>query len=425
MNRLRLALLMLAAACWSENDFRARCEAAGNCLAVDAGAVVDAGVVDAGVVDAGVVDAGVVDAGVVIVPDGGLSWPAVSAELFDTTNTDSGIEVLVFPVPMPSKSLGGILTPRGTVICIPATGHVLEVFADGGVSSIGFFDGGPNADLWQGGVLLPDGSLFAFPYGVHPPRPLRISSGGLATFAQQVSGRSPVTEGGVITVVGDVIMMPVGEAAFSVWSNATLSRVPVDGGVDATSVAFFSSAVLLGSGTTALAVPRRATAVWTVSANTATPVAPLTGYAGGLLLPSGDAVLMSVDPPAHPTARVGVDGGVSLSGPNTVGYYSAAWSTNGFGYAIQTQAFAGAYLTITRTGAVTESPLPVEGGLPDGGRVNLTSTMSTFSRFGLVAFPDGRLVSCPYSDEHLVFLVPNGRRTVPDWVVLSPWLNKW
>ena len=105
--------------------------------------------------------------------------------------------------------------------------------------------------------------------------------------------------------------------------------------------------------------------------------------------------------------------------------FSAAWSTNGFGYAIRTNGAEGTYLTISKTAAVTETALPANASLPDGGLIATNIVLSTTSRYGLVAFPDGRLVSCPYADSRLVFIVPNGRRTVPDWVVLSPWLNKW
>ena len=127
----------------------------------------------------------------------------------------------------------------------------------------------------------------------------------------------------------------------------------------------------------------------------------------------------------RPIAVIFDNGAISSTGPSTRGYFSAAWSTNGFGYAIQTVAASGSYLSITKNGGVTESALPSSARLPDGSTVATNSVLSATSRFGLVAFPDGRLVSCPYADARLVFIVPNGRRTVPSWVMLSPWLNKW
>ncbi|MBM4777924.1 MAG: hypothetical protein GQE15_09495 [Archangiaceae bacterium] len=443
MRRLTLLGFVLVTACWSEADFREKCEAAGNCIAPqDAGASSDAGVMDAGVMDAGAMDAGVMDAGVMDAgvmdagvmdagrtvdagspPDGGLTWAAVAAELFNTTNTDSSLEVLAFPVPADTKALGGVLTPRGTVICIPSQGQVLEVFPDGGVTSI--FDAGSTNDLWQGGVLQPDGSVFAFPHSVRPNVPAVITPTGLVPFAQQLPGSTPVTEGGVITTTGDIIMMPFSYPAFFVWrAVGVLSEVPVDAGVAPSSDSLFSGAVLRASGTTALAVPNTAASVWEVSATGATPLGPLSGYAGGLLLANGDALLMPFGGGAR-LARVDAFNGVTAVGPITLGYFSAAWSTNGFGYAIRTVRSAGLYLTIARDGSVTESTLPATARLPDGGTVATNLVLSATSRFGLVAFPDGRLVSCPYADNRLVFIVPNGRRTVPDWVVLSPWLNKW
>ncbi len=454
MRRLTLLTFALVTACWSEAEFRAKCEAAGHCIAPedagvvnDAGAISDAGVMDAGVMDAGVMDAGVMDAGVMDAgamdagamdagaaldaggfdagpfPDGGLTWAAVAAELFNTTNTDSSLEVLAFPVPARAQALGGVLTPRGTVICIPFQGAVLEVFPDGGVTSI-LFDAGNATDLWQGGVLQPDGSVFGFPHSVPTKFPVAITSAGLTPLPQDLPGSSPLTEGGAITTEGDIIMMPAIYPAFSVWSAGVLSEVPVDAGVAPSSDAFFSGAVLRASGTSVLAVPRKATALWEVSATSATPVAPLSGYAGGLLLQNGDAVLMPVDGGLRP-ARVDTANRVTPVGPVTFGYFSAAWSTNGFGYAIQTVGTAGSYLTITRDGGVTESQLPANARLPDGGTAATNLVLSATSRFGLVAFPDGQLVSCPYADQSLIFLRPRGRRSVPSWVVLSPWLNKW
>jgi hypothetical protein len=217
--------------------------------------------------------------------------------------------------------------------------------------------------------------------------------------------------------------MPSNYSAFTVWKDGQLHTLPLDAGTAPSSDSWFSSAVLRASGTSALAVPRTAAAVWDVSATSATPLAQLSGYAGGLLLQSGHALLMPIS--TGRIAQVNVSNSVTMTMPTTSGYYSAAWSTNGFGYAIQTLGTSGKYLTIAVTGTVTESSLPANATFPDGSTIPTDMVLSATSRFGLVAFPDGRLVSCPYRNATLVFLVPAGRRTVPLWVALSPWLNKW
>lgn len=449
-----LALLssgLLLGACWSEADFRQRCEAAQNCQppvvsdagstadagatndagttdagATDAGAdagTIDAGTTDAGSTDAGSTDAGFTDAGA---NDGGLTWSAVATELFGTGNSNSTVDFFLIPVPGPTRALGGVLTQRGSVVCIPASGHVLEYQADGGVVSLGILDGGSGVDLWQGGVLLPDGTVLAFPHSEQLQQPLIISGATFSAVPETLPGFKPVTEGGVITLAGDVLIMPANADRFPVWSanGLGLSTLPLDAGVAPSSNAFFSGALLRASGDRALAVPRTATAVWEVSAQSAQPVAALTGYAGGLLLRDGAALLMPLEP-TRQAARVATDGGVSFVGPVTQGYFSAAWSTNGFGYALQTYGSAGKLLTISSAGVVTEAMLPANGTLPDGGSARLDLAVSSTSRFGLTAMPDGRLVSCPYAVDTMLVLRPRVQRTVPLWVMTSPWLDKW
>jgi hypothetical protein len=95
------------------------------------------------------------------------------------------------------------------------------------------------------------------------------------------------------------------------------------------------------------------------------------------------------------------------------GYFSAAWSTNGYAYAIQTDGPQGNVnvAIIDRAGVVTE--VQTDGGLTQN------------SHYGLVTKPDGVIVGCPNLAPTVLYIVPHVRRTVSIDTMTSPWLNKW
>jgi hypothetical protein len=406
MRALLCGLLMLEAACWSQASFTADCTAAGHCVPSPP-ALDDAGTIDAGEVDAGMVDAGAADASY-------ATWADVTRELFPTSpTTDSTFTLATIGIGTNPGLIGGVLTPSGSVICLPYyPGPALEIRRNGStrfLPSVG--DGG-----WEGGVLLPDGTVLGLPYSakeflVIPPDggTPRLVEGGLET-----SGlTAPYFEGGVVTKSGKVLLAVSSGPKLAVFDPVT-ERLSMLEPVTFNGAKQYAGAVLRADGESGWMVPRDATLL--VQSNTASssdPGLPLSGFAGGVLLPNGDAVLA---PRLGTFTRVNVDG-VVPRGPSTGGYFSAAWSTNGFAYAVQTDGPSGKVAIIDSAGNVTEVDAPVT----DAG----TLPIFNGSHYGFVARDDGVIVGCPFSASYVLLLSPTTRRTVPREVMLSPWLDKW
>jgi hypothetical protein len=181
--------------------------------------------------------------------------------------------------------------------------------------------------------------------------------------------------------------------------------------------------VLTESGRSALLVPRGASRLFeAIEATFPTPervvqrgTQAVTGYAGGLLLENGDALLT----PAQSGGvflRVPADGGAPAPTTTTsrVALFSATWSTNGFAYGLDVDGGSTQVAVIDRRGNVTWPTLPST----DGG-------FGPLSYVGLTAMSDGRLVSCGCRARSVLILTPRHRRTLPVEVMTSPWLNKW
>jgi hypothetical protein len=109
--------------------------------------------------------------------------------------------------------------------------------------------------------------------------------------------------------------------------------------------------------------------------------------------------------------KVTTSGLTTSVGPTSGGYYSAAWSTNGYAYGVQTEGLASKVAIIDRMGGVTE--------------VSATADVFPSSHYGFVAREDGTIIGCPYSSSHVLVLSPHTRRTVSNRIMTSPWLNKW
>ncbi len=407
MRALLCSLVLVEAACWSQSTFTDECTAAGHCVP-SVPVISDAGLDDAGSSDAGPVDAGPGDAGF-------ATWADVSRELFPSVaGTDSSFTLSTIPIPTNPGLIGGVLTPSGSVICLPYyPGPALEIRRNGltrFLPSVG--DGG-----WEGGVLLPDGTVLGIPYsageflliptdGGTP----RLVEGGLAS-----SGlTAPYFEGGVVTKSGKVLLAVSTGPKLAVFDPVT-ERVSTLDPVTFNGTKQYAGAVLRADGERAWMAPRDATMLLQASPTaSADPDQPLTGFAGGILLPNGDALLA---PRLNPFTRVFDDGTVSPSGAATEGYFSSVWSTNGFAYAVQVDGPAQKVAIIDTTGAVTEVNAP----MTDAG----TKPVFNGSHYGFVAREDGVIVGCPFSASYVLLLTPTSRRTVPREVMLSPWLNKW
>ncbi len=391
MRRFIVLVLLAQAACWSEKSFRDACVDAGNCVVDDAGVGTPA-----------------------------LTWEEVSTELFGldgglTVGLDGGFTITFVNTGVGggNRWVGGVLTRSGSVICIPASAATaLEVFADGGLRTFPVPPHEPNA--WEGGVLLPDGTVLGLPYSsnaflVIPP------DGGASWLLDAGLPRAglsaPFFEGGVVTRSGKVLLASSAGpdlAVFDPGSGIITSHV-----VGASAGKMFSGAVLLADGESALVVPRDN--LETVILTPSGPVGarlPTGGahFAGGLLLPGGDALLMPTQGPGS-FQRVGSAQLTPLGAPSNRYYFSAAWSTNGSAYAFETDGPATRIAVISQLGVVSEVPAPAD--------------LFGASHYGFVAMADGTVVGCPYDSSSVLFLRPNDRRTVSLRTMTSPWLNKW
>lgn len=444
MRPLQVGLTLLLVGCWSEPEFRRLCERAGHCEPAP-GSESDAGPVDGGELDAGThdqVDAGLDagtergDAGLDAGRDGGADagldagdldggralFDAVMGELFPSgLRSDGGVWFEVIRVGSTNeRSLGGVLTPAGSVVCIPANEtSYLEYFADGGVERRPALASGFRP-AWQGGVLRNDGTILAIPYV--DPRLVSLSGGTWSELGITVAESGPLFQGGVTTLSGHSLLVPHRSGVVGVLrSSGAWSTRPIDAGLPTSFAEAFGGAVLLPDGERAFAVPLDTGWLWEVSLTADRPVAEVRGHGGGVILPSGAEVLLLPTRTAF-FDRVGLDGGV-VRGPSSFGYFSGAWSTNGFGYALQTINGWGRYARFDRLGSVSEVALPPQAFAPDGSVVD-GGFVGNESHIGLVGMPDGRLVACPYESTALLVLHPEGARTVPSWVMTSPWLDK-
>jgi hypothetical protein len=168
-------------------------------------------------------------------------------------------------------------------------------------------------------------------------------------------------------------------------------------------------------------VPRSSERLLFITPTSASFVGPLAlhGHAGGLLLADGRALLMPTNGSADFVIWDNSTMTPTSMGTSRDGYFSAAWSTNGYGYAIQTDGPTNnlQIAIIDRRGRLVAEVLA-----PDAGPTGISQN----SHYGLVAREDGIIVGCPYvAGKDVLFIVPNERRTVDISVMTSPWLNKW
>lgn len=407
MRAALLAVLVLLAGCWNTGDFRSMCVFAENCQVDEVDAGVDAGLEPA-------------------------RWAETASLLFDVA-TDAGSDFDVQFVSNLSGSTdtmgqcryaGGVLTPQGSVLCIPfAVNRALEFSPDGGVTAISINQ--PLGDTWAGGVMLDDGTVVGLPVGAttmlvlpnpKPPFPTRNPDFlpiGLSAPAEFT--------GGARTLDGTLIAGATTSATF----------IRPDGGtrlLTGSTTGEYAGAVLTASGRSVLLVPRTATRLIEVTPRsnvnpdrvTLRGSQAISGLAGGLLLESGDALLMpSVAGGAF--VRVPADGGAPASTTQVAraGLFSAAWSTNGYAYSLEVDGGAGHVAVVSRTGDVSWARLPPSATAPDGG------LFFAGSHLGLTGMADGRLVSCGCLSPTILILTPRARRTVPLEVMTTPWLNKW
>lgn len=358
------------------------------------------------------------------IPDdgGGLTWARVVSELFDVPEgLDAGADLTFVSLPDAGPSgkwVGGVLNRRGEVICIPYSGgNLLRVGPDAGLS---FFPTQHYGE-WEGGVLLSDGGVVALPYSTY--RVLSFSGtaqsyldAGLPRGGAEVPA---YFEGGVLTLSEQLLLAPSKRWLPGVFSMASGTLTFVDAGnpgtVD-TNGGHYAGAVLLADGQSALMVPRFARRLMEVTPTSAVlhdGPGEVYGFSGGVLLPDGRVVLM----PSSDRPFVAWDGAsITISGPSTRGYFSAAWSTNGYAYAVNSDQPAPNDLRlaiIDRHGVASEFPLAPDAGLFPG------------SHYGFVARNDGVIVGCPYDSRQVLFISPVTRRPVPLSTMTSPWVNKW
>jgi hypothetical protein len=268
---------------------------------------------------------------------------------------------------------------------------------------------------YEGAVLLPDGTALIIPH--------RADAGFIAYYpgptVRPFTGTLPPGHfgdlafmSGVVTRSGKVLLASYDGPDLATFDPAS-GNLSIFKGPGSTGKQY-KSAVLLADGESALLAPFDATTVIRARADSLTPVASASRYAGGLLLPNGDALLVpniaNKDFLIFPA-----DGGAPVPSGNqsfTGGYYSATWSTNGFAYAIATDSGGNASVAvISRSGAVVEQGETIASAF-------------TNSHFGFVARSDGVLVGCPTDSSSILFIDPTGRRTVDAGIMTSPWLNK-
>lgn len=352
--------------------------------------------------------------------DASITWAEVVSDLFDVPEgLDAGVTLSFVDVPPaePGKWVGGVLTPNDDVICIPYSGgDLLKVLSDGGLE---LYDSDHFGE-WEGGGLLRDGGVVGFPYNTVSV----LTFDG--TTAQNIDAGLPLPgapfpsyfEGGVVTLSEHLLLAPSFSYSPGVYSMATGELVILDAGNPGSGgTLHYGSAVLLADGESALMVARSARQLMRVTPTFAERLpGTVTGYAGGVLLPDGGVMLMPTD-----DNRFAVWNGTSSLSPRgatspTRGYFSGAWSTNGYAYSINTNNPATGMMKlaiINRHGAVSELPLPQDAGVFGN------------SHYGFTARRDGVIVACPYDSTQVLFIAPVTRRTVAARTMISPWLNKW
>jgi hypothetical protein len=424
---MRFASLLLLAGCWSESTFRDDCVKAGHCTvddaSVDSGldAGADAGVdggLDAGA-DAGVTDGG--DAGGTTrcpPPSSGAwashTWAEVKDALFTLDAGPGDFTSALIETNDTSATdrwVGAVLTRSGAVICIPSSADkVLEICPDDSFHFLPYTK--TTSVAWEGGVLLPDGTVMGLPADASNVLLIPPDGGPVQTRTLELPVGSRHFEGGVVTTNG-VVLLATGDGTdlFVLPPPWTAVRPVGATPVRPSNVVDhqYAGAVLLASGDRAYLVPRGQTSIALVSETGSTFFPARAGLAGGLLMPDDRALLM----PNLSSGTVFTNGsGITTGADSATSYFSAAWSTNGYAYAIQTDTNgSGNVLIIDRQGAVLEAA--THPGL------------SRYSHFGLVARADGTLVACPYQSSKIFVLRPTTRRTLPIDIMASPWLNKW
>ena len=412
MRPILMVCLLSQAACWSERSFIDACVDAGHCHFDDAGVTGGGSGATGGGGGAtgggGGGDAGGFD------DDGGVAtWAEVKAALFAVSGLDAGFQLEFVNTGVTGHGwIGGVLTRTGSVLCMPFQGNLLlEITPSHQVSTrqVPSPLGG-----WEGGVLLADGTVLGLPYNAGaflavPPDggAPRLVDAGLA----ETGLSTPWYEGGVVTRSGKVLLAPSSGTFPGVFDPTTGVLTLLDAGVVNDGGSFqYAGAVLLADGESALLTPIHASTLILVTPTSARALTSLTGVAGGVLLPSDEAMLM-------PSSGNFWDVNVAMPTPVAVGpvtscYFSGAWSTNGYAYAVQTDDYAGHLGLIDGAGNASEWPLSSSEIVPG-------------SHYGFVAMSDGTIVGCPHQSEKVLFLVPNERRTVSVRVMTSPWLNKW
>lgn len=406
MRALLTLALVLGVGCWRADDFRSKCVLAEHCLIPEVDAGFDAGLAPA-------------------------RWSETASLLFDV-EADAGSDFDVQFVSNLSASTdtmgqcryaGGVLTRQGSVLCVPfAVNRAVEFLPDGGVTATTINQ--PAGDTWAGGVMLDDGTVLGLPVGAttmlvlpNPKEPFPTRNPDFLPIG--LSAPAEFT-GGARTLDGTLIA--------GATSNATFIRA--DGGTRLSTggMGAFSGAVLTESGRSVLLVPRTATRVVEVTPRsdvntdrvTARGIFAVSGLAGGLLLESGDALLMP-STAGGAFVRVPTDGGAPTATMQVAraGLFSAAWSTNGYAYSLEVDGGVGEVAIVNRRGDVSWARLPASATSPDAGR------FFPGSHLGLTGMADGRLVSCGCLSPTILILTPRFRRSVPLEVMTSPWLNKW
>ena len=422
MRALLVTSVLVLSACWSEQQFTRDCVAAGHCVVDDAGATGGGSETGGG---GGATGGG--GGGTLEIVDSGLqpgafsvSWAQVAAELFDAgVGTVPGVDdaqftlsvITVFPTTA-TKWIGGVLGPSGSVYCIPysSTGalEVLEVLPNDTLRTMAV----PGTSWgWEGGVLMPDGTVIGLPNSASdlliiptdggPPRVLDI---GLRLLAG-----SGTFEGGVVTSTGRLWLAPSSSPVAVSWVPGELPRAVTlpSSGLDKA----YAGAVLLADGASVLMVPREAASGVVVDGAGVVSSFTLSGYSGGLLLPFNGVMLFPNSSPQRPFMEWR-DLNLSPTTKQSSGYFGGAWSTNGFGYALQTDGASGRAVILAPDGELAEPSLG-------------STEVSSASHYGLVGRPDGSLVACPYASRNVLVFTPNARRTVSLQASSSPWLNHW
>jgi hypothetical protein len=286
--------------------------------------------------------------------------------------------------------------------------------------------GGAIQEGWEGGVLLPDGTVLAFPRNA--PRFLRIDpSARTATlFGDDLSDASDggldKFHGGVLGLNGLVYAAPSAASFIARLDPATghVTRVPLPPsskrGDTQGAVLFPTGDIAMFPASSApglLVIPsmtRGADEVWylPVPASAGGPAfaggGVLTGVATALAPPQQNATVLQYD-------RALLHWGASAPGlgvQSANSYFFGAWSTDGHIWAPGYGADPALRLGVD----------PTSLGEEDAG----TSIFG--SALGAVGLPDGRVIGIPHGRSSWLELAPEGRRSVPIEAMTSPFLDK-